>query len=246
MNFFNSSLGDEGFTPQTFEPVPWGWYPIPVGQTGKLGDQIMNVPIPDLADVTNDIEFLMSLAQQASSATATQQGVVETKPVTLGEVQLTLANAQQRVKAMAVYYNASWEDFGQKYVKMLEAGGDLIDPITINKSGRLTDKNYTKRISPKDWLSKNGYKVITKVKEDQQGKTAEALQKLQYSKSIMPTNQTLDTIIKKKSLEFADLTASEMQEVIKEDEMQKQAMMNAPLQAPIQGGASGQVAPPMG
>ena len=228
MNYFNSSLGDEGFTPQTFEPLPWGWYPIPVGQNGKIGDSIMNVPIPDLTDTLKDMDFIMTLAQQASAATTTQQGVAEPSPVTLGEVQLMLQNAETRVKAMAVYYTASWEDFGLKFTKMLEAGSDLINPLTLHKKGRLTSKNYTKKITPQDWETKNGYKVEVKMKQDQQSAVQDSLQKIQFAKSLMPANQTLDTIEKKKSLEFANLSSSEMQEVLKEDEMQKQALINAP------------------
>lgn len=246
MNFFNSSLGDEGFTPQTFEPVPWGWYPIPAGVGGKLGDQIMNIPVPDLADTLKDMEFVMNLAQQASAATSTQQGVAEPSPVTLGEVQLTLQNAQQRVKAMGVYYNASWEDFGLKFVKMLEAAPDLINPLTVHKKGRITDKNYTKTISPADWYAKNGYKVEVKMKEDVQSANLDTLQKLQFSKSLMPGNTALDKVIKKKSLELADIPAGEMSEILKEDEVQTQALLNAPpiLNAGPGAAGTGQTPPP--
>lgn len=228
MNYFNSSLGEEGFTPQTFEPLPWGWYPIPAGAGGKIGDQVMNVPIPDLKDTLQDMEFVMTLAEKASAATNTQQGVAETTPVTLGEVQLTLNNAQQRVKAMSKYYNAAWEDFGLKFVKMLEAAPDMIKPLTINKKGRLTDKNYTKTISPQDWYAKNGYGVECKMKEDVQSATLDTLQKLGYAKSLMPTNQALAKVEKKKSLELADVSAGEMSEILKEDEAQTQALANAP------------------
>ena len=43
----------------------------------------------------------------------------------------------------------------------------------------------------------------------------------------MPNNKALDTIIKKKSLEFSDLSSSEIAEVIKEDEMQAKQMLAA-------------------
>lgn len=244
MNYFNSSLQDEGFLPQTFEPVPWGWYPIPVGQSGKLGDQIMNVDVPDLSDTMKEIEFIMTLSQQASAATTFQQGVQpEGQQITLGEVQLLLKNAQERVKAMSVYYTESWKDFGLKYTKMLEAAPDMIEPTLIHKKGRQTKKNYSKVISPKDWYSKQGYKVEVQMKEDFQTKTADDLQKLQYSKSLMPMNKSLDTIIKKKSLEFADLTTSEIAEVIKQDEMDQKSI-EAMVQAGGMAAPSGQPGQP--
>lgn len=236
MNYFNSSLTDEGFLPQTFEAVPWGWYPIPVGESGKIGDQIMRVDIPDLQDTLEHMNFIMTLAQQASAATTTQEGVKTEQQITLGEVQLALQNAKERVKSMAVYYTASWQDFGLKYVKMIEAASDLIDPVLINKKGRLTKKNYSKRISPQDYYSKLGHKVEVRMKEDVQAQTADSLQKLQYSKSLMPGNMALDTIIKKKSLEFADLNSNEMAEVMKEDEQQTQALL---AQSTMGGGMGG-------
>lgn len=251
MNFYNSSLGPEGFTPQTFEPVPWGWYPIPVAANGKLGDAIMNVPVPDLEDTLKEMEFIQTIAQQTSAATTFQQGVEEKQQVTLGEVQLLLSNAKERVKSMAVYYTASWEDFGEKFVKMLEAAPDLIDPMTISKKGRLSNKQYSKTISSEDWKSNNGWKCEVKMKQDQLAQDADSLQKLNYTKSLMPANSTLDTIIKKKSLEFADLSASEISEVMKEDEMamKNMAMMggqpqNGQMMLPAQTAQPAQVPMP--
>ena len=252
MHYFNSSMMDEGFLPQTFEPVPWGWYPIPVPEGGKIGDNLMNVDVPDLSDTMKEIEFIMTIAQQASAATTMQQGVQpEGQQVTLGEVQLLLSNAKERVKSMAVYYTESWNDFGLKFTKLLEAAPDMIDDTIIHKKGRLTKKNYSKLVTPKMWYSKQGYRCDVTMKSDFEAKTGQDLQKLQYLKSLMPMNKTLDTIIKKKAAEFGDLEASEIAEVLKEDEMQmKEAALNPPqvdqngqpIQNPLQspGGLNGQ------
>ncbi len=224
MNYFNSSLMDEGFLPQTFEPVPWGWYPIPVGQNGKIGDSVMRVDVPDLSDTIKEIEFIMTIAQQASAATTFQEGVKpEGQQITLGEVNILVNSAQERVKSMAVYYQESWKDFGLKYTKLLDAAPDLIEPVVITKKGRLTKKNYSKTITPQHWYSAQGYKVEVRMKEDMQQKTGEDLQKIQYAKSLMPMNPALDGIIKHKSLEFADLSSSEIEEVMKTDEEQMKA-----------------------
>lgn len=248
MNYFNSSLMDEGFLPQTFEPVPWGWYPIPVGDSGKIGDAIMRVDVPDLASTIEEINFIMQIAQQASAATTMQEGVKpEGQQITLGEVNLLLNSAEERVKSMAVYYTESWKDFALKFTKMLEAGSDLIDDTQIYKKGRLTKKNYAKVVSPKDWVTESMYSVDVQMKEDMESKTGDDLQKLQYSKSLMPVNKVLDTIIKRKSLEFADLSSTEIAEVIKEDEIEVAQMANQQAQGlqppPGQPSAPGQAAP---
>lgn len=225
MNYFNSSLTDEGFLPQTFEPVPWGWYPIPVGNGGKIGDSIMRVDVPELPEFYKEVEFIMNIAQQASAATSFQQGVKEEgQNITLGEVNILVGNAQERVKSMAIYYQESWKDFGLKYTKMLEAAPDLIEDVMITKKGRLTKKKYSKIITPQHWYSEQGYKVEVRMKEDQQQKNAEDLQKIQYAKSLMPMNPALDGIVKHKSLEFADLSSSEIEEVMRVDEEQMRAM----------------------
>src|SRR5258708_16663149 len=88
----------------------------------------------------------------------------------------------------------------------------------------LTKKMYSKTISPKDWTTPAGYKVEVKMKEDQLAKDQDSLQKLQFTKTLMPQNTVLDGIIKHKSLEFADLSSSEIAEVMKEDEMQMKQM----------------------
>lgn len=245
MNYFNSSMTDEGFMPQTFEPVPWGWYPIPVAPGTKITDNIMKVDIPELGDFTEEVNFIMQIAQQASAATTFEQGVKpEGQQITLGEVQILVKNAEDRIKSMAVYYQESWKDFGLKYVKMLEAAPDLIETTAIHKKGRLTKKNYSKNISPKDWYSKAGYKVEILMKEDVESENAEDLQKLQYSKALMPMNQVLDTIVKKKSLEFGHLTSSEVADVLKEDEMNIKQMQDLAQQGMQPGGGPGMPAQP--
>jgi hypothetical protein len=248
MQYFNSSMTDEGFMPQTFEPGPWGWYPIPVGAGGKIQDNIMPVDVGDLTDTIEEINFIMQIAQQASAATTFQEGVQpEGQQITLGEVQLLLSQAQEKVKSMAVYYTESWKDFGLKYCKMLEAAPEMIDEVVIHKKGRLTKKNYSKRITPQMWLSKQGYKVEVIMQQDMENKTGEDLQKLQYSKSLMPQNKALDTIIKEKSLEFSDLNASQIAEVLKEDEQEMKQMAAAQAQGmtpqPGNPSAVGQPAP---
>jgi len=44
MHYYDSSMKAEGFTPSTFNPVPWGWYGVP-GDPNKV---LKKVDIPDL------------------------------------------------------------------------------------------------------------------------------------------------------------------------------------------------------
>jgi hypothetical protein len=222
MHYYNSTL--RNFIPQTFEPVPWGWYPVP----GNPDEIIKKVDVPDLSDSLDELSFVMNISERASAVTTTQQGVVSSQKVTLGEIQLALANAKERIQSMATYYIEDWLDFGQKYIKFLEAAGENIDAVKVEKKGRLTNKIYEREISPKDWKSEAGYTVEVKNISRDMSATLDQLQKLGYAKSVMPENQALTEIIKQKSLEFADLDAKEVEKVLQEEKQKQEAAQSQP------------------
>lgn len=230
MNYYNSSK--EGFVPQTFTPVPWGWYPIPVPENGKISDVVQNVPIQALEDNLEELNFILQISDKASAATTAQQGAVEDRQVTLGEVQLALQNAKDRVKAMAVFYNQSWEEFGIKYMKMIEAAPDLLDDMTISKKGRHGLRTWTTTITPSDLQSKSGWRVEVKLQADKDEEDIEQIQKLNAARSVMMGNPVLDQIYKKKILEFSGLSLSETNEVLNADKemLQQQQQMNQMMQ----------------
>lgn len=134
--------------------------------------------------------------------------------VTLGEIQLALQNAQERVKSMQSLYTDSWEEFGLKYIKLLEGSGDKIDAVRIFKKGKNTQHIFTKEIAPKDWESGQGYECEVKDLSQQSSKNTDTLQKLNAARLVMPYNKPLDEIYKQKVLEFAELNANEVKEVM--------------------------------
>lgn len=225
MNYYDSTNKD--FSPQTFIAEPWGWYPMP----GNPKDIVMPVPVADLSESLDELEFVLNLAKEAVAATSTSQGAVETN-VTLGEVQLALQNAQERVRHISVFYTEAWEDFGRKYIKLLEGNSHLLDPIKVTKKGRQGRRNYTRIISPEDWVSKSGYRVDVKMLGDKQAEDVEQLQKLNFSKNLMPANPALDEIMKKKSLEFAGLGMNEIKTIMDAERQMQEMMANSPMLDP--------------
>lgn len=207
MNYYDSS--DASFVPQTYTPQPWGWYPV----GGNPNEKIKTVDIPELTGSLEEIQFLINIAEKATAATSTQTGTVESRQVTLGEVQLALANAEERIQSVAKYINNSWKNFGMLYVKMLEASYGSLDETTIYRRGRQSRKIYTQKISPKDWLTKSGYSVEIKTEADKEAQDVDMLQKLNAAKTAMPANVPLNTIYNRKLLEFAGLTPEEVNEV---------------------------------
>lgn len=215
MHYYDATSNADGdpFVPQTFQPQSWGWYPMP-GDPNKI---VKDVMVSDLADSLAEIQFLIETSEKSIASNATQQGGVSDKKVTLGEVQLALAGAQERTKSMAVFYNDANEEYGTKFVKMLEAASDLLDDVTLSQKGRHSNKIYTKNVSPQDWISKAGFKVEVKTADDRQQEDIDQINKLNALKTILPNNKAFDTIYKEKALKFGGLTPEETREVLDEE-----------------------------
>src|SRR3990167_7687872 len=115
MNLYNSSL--EGFVPQTWQPQAWGMYGIPVPTGGKIDDVFKQMPVQDLSESLDEMNFLIQMVEKGTGATPTQQGVKNQGQVTLGEVELTLGEAKERVKGASKFYTQAWKDRGLIFVK---------------------------------------------------------------------------------------------------------------------------------
>ena len=226
MHYFDSSI--EGFTPQTFQPIAWGWYPVP----GKPQDVMQKVDIPDLSDSLDEMNFLITMAERGTGATATQQGAKIEKQITLGEVELALGEAKERIKGLSKFYTRAWQDRGEIFIKLLEAGSDKLDAVKIHKQGRNSTDIFTREISPKDWMTKSGYQVKVWSQEEKNAIDTDLLQKLNAVKVNMPDNQKLGEIYQRKLLEFAKLSPDEINQVM-EAEKQKQQMMTNGMMNPM-------------
>lgn len=241
MRFYDAT--NEAFVPQTWQPMPFGFYGVP----GKPSDIMQDMTIPDLADTMEDMEFVVGLNEKATGATATQQGVQEAKSITLGEAQMDLQEAKERIKGMSKFYTKAWQDRGMIFVKLIEAAPDKIDAVTVYKKGRNYDNIYSREIEPNDWESKLGYGVRVWSQEDRDNQNLNSLQKLNYARTLMPQNQKLNEIVERKSLEFADLKPDEINEVLEEQQrfMEQQAMMAQAMAAGGPDGAPGGGGGPM-
>lgn len=227
MNFYDATI--EGFNPQTYEPIPGGWYGLP----GKPREVYERVDIPDLSEAIDEMTFVMQIAEKASAATSIQQGVSEERQITLGEVQLALANATERVKAMSIFYTDAWKDFGIKFMKLLEANPDKLSEVTLYKKGLFNDDLYGRDVKPKDWKSKAGYSVKVMSTSEKEEQELVGLQKINAVSQMIPGNAPLMEIMQKKALEFAGLSPDEMQEVL-DFERQKMEQPVDPMVAGMQ------------
>jgi len=227
MNFYDATAamsedGSVGFVPETFEPEPFGWYAIP----GDPKTIIQHVEIPQLANEIENLNFVTTIAEKASSATAIVQGVTQPKQITLGEVTLLDANATKVIQSMALFYRQNWLDLGTKYIKLLEAMGDEIEAVRLYKAG-YRGNVFTREIGPADWRSKAGWSCEVISKKDKAEQNLDQIQNLEGVKSQFPGNNTFDEIYKKKLLDIVNLTPDEKKQVM--DEEKKNMEMEAKL-----------------
>ena len=224
MHYYDSSLKADGFIPSTFNPVPWGWYPVP----GKPADVLQKVDIPDLSESLDEMAYITEMTEKATGATATQQGVQTERQVTLGEVELAQGEAKARTQGMSKFYTDAWKQRATKFLKLVEAASGQLDAVKIYKEGRNTDNIFEREISPKDWMTKAGYRVKVWSQDEKKANDTDSLQKLQLLKMEMFDNPKVLDIYKRKLAEFADLTPDEVTEI---KEFEEQKMTNPMLGA---------------
>lgn len=227
MQYYNATK--EGFNPGSYPPRPFGWYGVP----GKPSDFVQRVDIPDLSESLDEMTFVMNITERATGATATQQGNIEQKQVTLGEVQLALGEAKERIKGMSKFYTPAWKRRALLSDKLIEAGGDKLDAVKVYSKGKNTDDIYSREITPKDWRTELGYRCKIWSQEDKDTQDTNTLQKLNLAKVNMPDNPKLTEVYNRKLLEFSSLEPNEINEVM-EYEKKKQQMIASALTQPQQ------------
>ena len=226
MNYYDSS--DPNFNPSTFQPVPWGWYPLP----GKPSEVMQKVDIPDLSESLDEMQYMVGIIEKATGATATQQGTQTERQVTLGEVELALGEAKERVKGMSKFYTPAWNRRGEIFLKLIEAGADQLDGVEITKKGKNTNDNFPRFIEPRDWMSKAGYETKVWSQDEKEANDTQMLTKLSATLQLMPDNTKLREINQRKALEFAGLTPDEINDVM---EQEQKKLDQAALANDIQG-----------
>ena len=213
MTYYDATI-DEKWIPQTYEAVPFGWYPT----AGDPNKTTKSVVIPDLSESLDEMNFVIGMVEKATASTATEKGVQETGDVTLGQVKLMLQASNDRINSIAKFYRPARRQFGEKWYKFVIANEKWIKAVDLYKKS--SKGNYFKEtVGPADWKDEAGYvcKVISTAERNQ--KNIEEVQKIQAVSGMFPENTPLKKILKKKALDLIDgLTEEEIKEVIDFDE----------------------------
>ena len=230
MHWYDATV--EGYQPQVYEPGPGRMLPAP----GDPNKTIMPVDIQGLDETLNAINFVTSIAERASGATAIEKGQAEKGTQTLGEIQILVGKASERATTMAKLRRRAKEEFAMKYYGIVSANAS--GKMTLYKTGR-DGKMWPKVIYNSDWQSKSGYKAQVMSSSEQEEESTKSLQKFQYVLSQFPNNIPLKKIAQKRELEILDLTPEEIREVQNaEEQMAEQATMGGgqpqPQLSPLQ------------
>ena len=199
------------YTPQTFTPGPGMQLPAPpLSSTGKISDVIQPVEVSGLDDSQDAINFLTQIIERGSGVTALQKGETESGTQTLGEVELLLGQATERVTAMAKFYRLSWERYADKWYQLLDANAPRL--MKLYKQGK-SGKTYEKRITAGDWKSEFGYKAKVSSTSEQEQNNVKTMQKWLFITSKHPNNQALQKLSLKRELELLDVSPEELKQV---------------------------------
>lgn len=236
MHYYDSSLKADGFIPSTFNPVPWGWYPVP----GKPSEVLQKVDIPDLSESLDEMSYVVDMTEKATGATAPKQGVTTPGDKTKFEINAVLTEATERTKGMSKFYTHVWKQRATKFLKLIEAASDKLDAVKIYKEGKNTDDIFEREISPNDWMTKAGYRVKVWSQDEKKAKDSDSINKLNSVMLNMADNPKLREVFQRKLLEFADLTPDEITEIMQYEKQKLIGLENGTLLSPAQQGVPGQ------
>lgn len=204
MYFFNTMNGQ--FTPQAFEPKPFGMYPVP----GNPAEIVKQVEINPLTDTSQQISWLKDLIQSSVAQTATERGELKSD-TTLGQTQLSFQQSQGRTESVTKLYMKAWKESGELFYELLKnnSGGT----IKLYKRGS-NDKMFSKDVQKTDWNFPSGYECRVVSKEEQDVASDFSLKQIQYVKNSFATNPVALRIAKRKELELLNWSKEDIDAVM--------------------------------
>ena len=221
----------QGYAPQTYTPGPGVMLPAPPGD--DINKVIKPVEVSGLDDTFAAITALTQIVERGTGATAIEKGQAEKGTQTLGEIQILVGKANERVLGMAKFYRASWYELAWKWAAMMHANAPKT--LKLYKIGR-SGKAYPKTLLQSDWKSEAGYEPIISSSSEQETETTKGIQKWMFIMSQFPQNPAIKKVAQKRMLELVDITPEELKEIQEAEtlQIQQQAQPPTPPTPPTQ------------
>ena len=208
MNFYDATAKD-GWTPQGYDPTPFGFYPLP----GKPSDVLQHVDVPQLPERLNEMAFLKEMVQSATASTAPAEGDGSEGDQTLGEIQILLQQANDRIKASSPFYKQYWLDIGEKFAAIVNANANMLEDTTLYKKSP-SGKYWQKNLKASEMTSKKGYKCKVSSKADDEADSLKTINKLQTAAAEFAGNVPFEAIYKKRLLDWVEVSPEEEKEIL--------------------------------
>jgi hypothetical protein len=218
MHWFDATV--QGYQPQTYEPGPGRMLPAP----GDPSKTIMPVAINGLDETLNAINFITSIVERGTGATALNKGTPESGEQTLGEVRILVGKAQERAKTMTKSYRNSWYRLAKKWDAMMQANS--FPSMKLYKTSS-SGKVFEKKVYNSDWKSEAGYEPVVSSSSEQEENDIKGLQKWGAVMAQFPDNMVLRKFSQMRQLKILDLTPAELEEILNEEERLTKEKQNA-------------------
>lgn len=214
MNFYDASV-KEDWTPAGFAPTPWGFYPLP----GKPAEMLQHVEVPEIPGRMEEMNMIKAMVETATAATALQKGDTPKGTQTLGEVELMVAKADERMKDVPKFARIHAKELGTKFAALVSAAAKkkLLSPVTLHKKGA-SGQYYPYTLDPSVLHSPEGYACVVTQKAEKEAESLSMIQKLRIGSQMFPMNAPLQRILKERTLSWLDLPPEEKREVMEFDD----------------------------
>jgi hypothetical protein len=216
MNFYDSTA-KEGWSPIGYVPAPWGFYPIP----GNPNEVLKHIEVPELKSHQTEMEMIVRMVETATAATALEKGESPKGVQTLGEVEMMIAKADERIKDVPKFARIHAQQLGHKFARLVSgaAAKGLLKPVTLYKKSA-SGLYYEKELDPAVLAAPKGYNCVVAQKSEKEADGLRMIQKLKMAAAIFPKNVPLNRIMKQRTANWLELTPEEKREVMDfEDQM---------------------------
>lgn len=220
----------QGYTAQTYTPGAGVMLPAPPGE--DINKVIKPVEISGLDDTMGAINAVIQIAERGSGATALEKGETERGQQTLGEIEILVGKAGERVTGMAKFYRLAWYEYAWKWDRMMH--NNSIKFFKLFKIGR-SGKVFPKKVYTRDWFSDTGYEPMVRSSSEQEIAETKSIQRWMFVLSQFPQNAALRTIAQTRMLEILDLTPDELRQVEEADQPVQQQIEQGVNQVEGQG-----------
>jgi hypothetical protein len=164
--------------------------------------------------------------QSATASTSPAEGDAS-EGNTLGEIQILLQQANDRIQASSPFYKQYWQDIGEKFAAIVNANSEMLEDTTLYKKSQ-SGKYWQKNLKASEMSSKKGYKCKVSSKADTEADSLKTINKLQTASAEFAGNIPFQAIFQKRMLDWVGLSPEEEKEVLDFEAQHPQPLLPNP------------------